>query len=254
MVSLKNCDKWTARYPSLEAAIELTTGVVAKLRKHPSAELEARFGFVTPSGFQTGVSRTMIDHIIEMMLSSTYVTGTEWNEEQDFLFKDTVTGLPVRSRVHYCSEAMTVSTETIQKKKLTDDITFDVRCNNGSATESQGSQGVRISLKEEKVVEPSASCVQTDFVRIKQRRRFTTVDGIWAFDFSVSWSGTTKTEAERKQANNDPIFEIECELINPTEALAIYDDSRIATSLLLKMQQLLPHHMQKETFIPILKK
>ena len=192
----------------------------------------------------------MIDHIIEMMLSSTYVTGTEWNEEQDFLFKDTVTGLPVRSRVHYCSEAMTVSTETIQKRswQMTSPLMSD------AIMVRRRSRKVRISLKEEKVVEPSASCVQTDFVRIKQRRRFTTVDGIWAFDFSVSWSGTTKTEAERKQANNDPIFEIECELINPTEALAIYDDSRIATSLLLKMQQLLPHHMQKETFIPILKK
>ena len=34
------------------------------------------------------------------------------------------------------------------------------------------------------------------------------------FDFSMIWTGQTKTEAEKKQTNEDPIFEVACELID----------------------------------------
>lgn len=236
-----NVKKWQTRYPTLYTAIETTIPLVAKLRMQPDAELEARFGTVTSSVFEAGVSRKMIDHIIEMMQSSSYVTGSEWNEEQDFMFNDPVTGSSRRSRVQYCSETMSVTTETVQKKLLAN-ATFGVFPIN--AKRSEPAQSIRVSLKEEKVVQVTAPCVQTTLVRIKQRRRFTTIDKMWAFDFAVTWSGETKTIAEHNQSHNDPVFEIECELINPAEAFAIYDDAHIATSLLLKMQQLLPHDMR----------
>jgi hypothetical protein len=239
--SVGNVKKWQTRYPTLHAAIEKTIPLVTMLRMHPDAELEARFGTVANTVFQAGVSRKMIDHIIEMMQSSSYLTGGEWNEEQDFIFIDPVTASSSRSRVQYCSHTMTVSTETVQKKLL-GNKTFGVFPEN--AEKSEAAQAIRVSLKEEKAVQTTAPCVQTTLVRIKQRRRFTTVDKMWAFDFAVTWSGETKTIAEHNQANNDPVFEIECELINPAEALAIYDDAHIATSLLLKMQQLLPHELR----------
>lgn len=245
MDSIASYKKWQTRYPTLADAIEATVPLVAKLRKNPSAELEARFGTVMGSTFETGVSRAVIDSIIEMMQSSSYLTGGDWNEEQDFLFTDPSSSVPTRSRVQYSSETMTVRTETVQKASL-GKATFSILESN--AKRGQTAEAVRVSLKEETTVQPPSACVQTNLVRIKQRRRFVTLDNMWAFDFAITWSGETKTIAEQRQAKNDPVFEIECELINPAEALAVHDDGRIATSLLLKMQQLLSSELRENPF------
>lgn len=235
MASVK---KWGARYPSLEQAIQATAPIVATLREHPTFELEARFGGLAAGGnkFCTGVSRAMIDSVIEMMGSSSHMTAEgDWDEEQDFLFS--TDSAQLRTRVSYCSETMSVRTATIEKRQA-GKATFWIAEDSGGGDKS-GPNAIRVSLKEERPVANVPACVTSNLVRIKQRRRFTTADRVWAFDFSITWSGANKTEAERNQAEREPMFEIECELINPAQTLALYDDAHIATSLLLKMQQLL---------------
>ena len=223
-------ERWMRRYPEIAQAIQQTTEIVEKLREDPTLELEARFGYRVQNCFEPGVPRSMIDRVVEMMNTSSYVVADgEWAEEQDFLY--TENGKKLRTRVN-CSETMTVKAETIIKENIAS-ATFNI------LDDTSASQALRISLKKEEHVKNVPLCVVTDCVRIKQRRRFTTSDGLWAFDFAIAWSDKTKSLAEQKQAQSDPVFEIECELINPQQALACHTDVRIATSLLLKMHQLL---------------
>ena len=230
-------DKWKLRYPHISAALERTTEVVRKLREQPDAELEARFGVINSSGkFESGVARQDIDRIIDMMQASPHVSGgdSEWKEEQDFFF--TLNNTQYRTRVNYNSETMQVKAHTIEKKNI-DTHTVRVVRSDGTRHDTD----IRISLKSETPVLRLQPCVSTDMVRIKQRRRFTTACGKWAFDFSIIWSGKDKTSAEYAQSTTDPMFEVECELINASEALAVQPDERIACSLLLKMYDLISH-------------
>lgn len=235
-------EKWRCRYPFLKESIPTVASFVAKLRENPSLEFEARFGRLLGSRFEAGVTRVMIDRVIEMMSSSSHMQGGEWHEEQDFMYRDD-SGAPMRTRVTYCSETMTVHPETIKKNNV-DNASFFI-----DQAGLDDALALRVSLKEEALVQNSPLCVPTEVVRIKQRRRFVTADGHWAFDFAIAWSGKTKSEAEHKQSTADPIFEIECELINSAEVLAVHDDARIATSLLLKMYQLLPEALQTRTLL-----
>lgn len=77
---------------------------------------------------------------------------------------------------------------------------------------------IRVSINSEVPAMNIPSGVNTDFVRIKQHKRFHIVRDTdtqaWAFDFAMIWSGKTKTEAEISQNSEEPIFVIECELID----------------------------------------
>lgn len=219
-------------------ALRKVATLVAKLRSHPEAELEARLGCIRSNGtFTAGVSRKEIDRIIHMMESSTHIDGKdEWIEEQDFMY--TVSGNDAyRTRVKYTSNSLTIEPETICKEKLGSE---DFRVLHKSLPYTV--PDVRISLKMERPATNVPTCIQTHLVRIKQRRRFLTKDGVWAFDFAMSWSDRTKTGAETKQATADPVFEIECELVDAQAALRMHSDARIAASLLLKTCDLLPFH------------
>ena len=77
-------------------------------------------------------------------------------------------------------------------------------------------------------------------VRIKQRKRFVTDNKIWAFDFSMTWTGKSKSDAEYSQMNDEAVLEIECECIDPS-VLDTKDDTYVAASLLLKMYDFLPN-------------
>ena len=226
--------KWSTRYPHLTTSIADVTRLVKMLREQPQAELEARFGMLDYNKrFNAGVSREDIDRVLGMMQSSSHVTGdVGWIEEQDFFYKGPG-GDQYRTRVRYTSEDMRVHSDTIKKSALGNE-TLCV-CVDGERSD----RIIRVSLKTEEPVVRLQACVQTNFVRIKQRRRFATLDSLWGFDFAMLWSGASKTEAEEMQATTDPAFEIECELLDPGKALALYSDARIATSLLLKMCDLL---------------
>lgn len=223
---------WARKYPQVGQSIDAVATLVAQMRGLEHAELEARLGRRDERGFVAGVERADIDRVLEMFQESSHVTGDEvWREEQDFFFRagDEL----LRTRVRYDAEAMQVQAQTIVKQRVGVRDCFAA----GSAGES-GCE-VRVAVKTETPIARVDSCVRTECVRIKQRRRFVTRCGRWAFDFGMVWSGATKSEAERKQAAEDPVFEIECELLAVDEMLATRDDATIAASLLLKMHDLL---------------
>ena len=225
--------KWAIRHPHVGKGVGPVAKLVAQLRAHPDHELEARLGRLEHGRFRAGVTRAEIDRIVDMMQQSRFVRDCgEWAEEQDFEFQEN--GKTLRTRVRYDSLEMNLRAVTICKQTV---ACCDVPIEYASA--EQGAD-FRVALKREEVVANTSPCVATTSVRIKQRRRFCTLDGLWAFDFSMCWQGRTKEEAERQQAASEPTFEVECELIDARAALNASDDARIACSLLLKTWDLLP--------------
>lgn len=227
--------KYQIKYPHIAECIQQTAEVVQRLRTSPNCELEARFGIITDK-FRPGVDRTVMDELIEIMEHSSYIAGDdEWKEEKDVYFESN--GKHFRTRVRYDSSSMVVLTETTEKKKMCNPVDFKHVSNQISNIREQS---IRVSLKTENVVLNPPNSVNPYLVRIKQTRRFLTENKCWAFDFSMVWSGRNKSEAEHSQMTEDALLEIECELIGPEKMLSEKDDIYIATSLLLKMYDLLP--------------
>ena len=222
------------KYPNLSDAATHILPCVQYLRAHPTCEFEARFGLLTSNKFTAGVKREFMCRIIEMFEKSNYVTGnTEWIEEQDFFF--THQGQSYRTRVCYDTDTMEVSSHTILKTSV---YTKNIALRDSLHVQIPD---IRVALKTEDTMklECIPQSVKPDTVRIKQRRRFTTHDGTWAFDFSMTWAGNSKTNAEKQQMNEEPIFEVECELLEVDKYLTSHTDEYVAVSILLKMQDLL---------------
>jgi len=222
------------KYPSVAECIEQTSSMVELLRQNPDCELEARFGCIIDDKFHPGVKRAFMDNIIEDMQKSAFVQGDdEWKEETDVYFEHE--GRQIRTRVKYDSNTMNVIPETTEKKMVARSIDLVHKIE-----EKIGGVDVRISLKTEKEVTNPPLSVQPYLVRIKQRRRFKTENDIWAFDFSMTWSGESKSKAEYSQMHDDAVLEIECELLDTDTYLKQKSNEYISTSLLLKMIDFLP--------------
>lgn len=221
------------QYPFIAPCIPSASNVVQKLRENPEYELEARFGKIKNGKFIPGVERVVMDEIIEMMQKSTFVKcEDEWKEEMDLYF--TYNDRQLRTRVQYDSNSMNVTPQTTEKKLITQPCDYKHQF-----IDHEGDLNVRLSLKSEKDIKIPPLSTNPHLVRIKQRKRFVTENKIWAFDFSMTWSGKSKSEAELSQMNDEAIFEIECECID-TSVLDIKNDTYIATSILLKMYDFLP--------------
>ena len=230
---------WLLKYPHINKCISSLTDIIELYRHTEDCELEARFGVIGEK-FQAGVDRKTMDSIVTMMANSTYVKGDEeWVEEHDFYYD--YEGKKIRTRVNFNTDTMSISTESTEKK-LVHSMDF-LHLINGI---NRGPNDVRISLKTEKKVIATPSSVNSTLVRIKQKRRFVTLNDVWAFDFSMTWSGKTKTDAETNQMNNEPIYEIECELIDDNY-FAKHSNDYIAASILLKMHDLL---CDSSSFVP----
>jgi hypothetical protein len=223
------------KYPQVASCLDCVADLVATLREHPTMELEARFGTCHPGKFKTGVSREKMDEIIELMESCPAMTyDDQWNEIQDVFF--THKNDHLRTRIEYDSNTMSVTTTTIRKEQVR---ALDFK-HVGRMAREDNQMDVRISLKNEVPLKPSdiPTSVQPNLVRIKQQRHFKYK--AFSFDFSMTWSGKDRNAAELSQMSDDACFEIECELINPKDYLAIHDDAYVALSILLKVHDLLP--------------
>tara|TARA_B100000482_G_scaffold191527_1_gene176907 strand:+ start:81 stop:854 length:774 start_codon:yes stop_codon:yes gene_type:complete len=226
--------KLLTKYPNIGKCIDQTSNMVELLRQNPDCELEARFGNICQDRFHPGVNRVFMDSIIENMQKSAFVKGDdEWKEETDIYFEHD--GRQLRTRVKYDSNTMNVISETTEKKMLTRSLDFVHKLD-----EYNGGIDVRISLKTEKEVTNPPLSVNPYLVRIKQRRRFVTENDTWAFDFSMTWSGISKSAAEYSQMNNDAMLEIECELLDTDKYVKQKSNEYISASLLLKMLDFLP--------------
>ena len=204
--------------------------LVHMLRENPDWELEARFGRIDQAGrFLPGVRRDTMDRLIKMMQSSSHVKGEgAWTEMHDFFYN--LKGENVRTRVVFDSNRMT----TVLATERTEKVESHLFSHN---TPSSHPMDLRVGIKTETPVDSVPASVSPHHVRIKQSRRFWY--GGWAFDFSMTWSGSSKTEAEQRQASSDlPSFEVEVELVDRKEYFQTKTDQYLAASLLMKMHDL----------------
>ena len=200
-------------------------------------ELEGRIGTLRDGAFHASVDRDTIDRAVALIHSNQKITASEWVELQDFFY--IYENNPVRTRVSYDPSDLTIDTVTIRKSTI------------NSVTASAGTSGlaIRVALSEERAVPRQSIPVITDteHVRIQQRktahwsRERDKPD--WQYDFSVSWSGRTKSHAEEQQNSPDatPTYTIEVELA-PSDYLVRKSDRHIAASMLLKLSDFLPEN------------
>ena len=242
-------------HPQIANCVCSVSEIVRQMRRYKSCELEARFGKWKNNKFTSGVSRQQMDTIIDSLKQSCFIhCDGEWSEQQDFFFMSE--DKHMRTRVIYDSDKMKITSNTIHKLPISSKI----------FTTNSHFPDIRVDLKLEEAITNPPDVVQPTTVRIKQSRRFYIENKkgrVWAYDFSMTWTGKTKTEAELLQMKEDPVFEIECELLNYDDYVYKNTDMYIAASILLKMTDLFnsmsesilqpyfPHgvHKSKETHL-----
>ena len=63
---------------------------------------------------------------------------------------------------------------------------------------------------------------------------------VWSYELSRTWSAPSRTAVEHLQHEQEPVYEVECELVDEGGAyLAAHTDEAVARSLLLKAHLLL---------------
>ena len=202
-------------------------------------ELEARIGRVSGTAFAPGVTRQHMDAIVrgldllcEQRPDRMCAADVgQWREHEDYHFA--ADGRRMRTRVTYDGDAVRICADTVEKVTLRQVVL------------KTHVLDVRIALSRETRVERPPAVVRTSHVRIKQRRTFQAVGAPFVFDCSMVWSGETHARAERKQSEEEPTFEIECELVGKGAAAQAWRARhgarahRMAQSLLYKVADMM---------------
>jgi hypothetical protein len=191
-------------------------------KKNLNYELEIRLGKYGDNGkFNTGVSKdfflTCLQHV------NTYEGWTNVSdpiefEESQYLDE---AGRQIRTRTFYNSEKNNVDViHNIKRRILIKD--FQIKSELGfDINVEENIPDLRFSIASEEVVDQiNDTHVTTSRVTIKQRQSFkytpeNYTEPCLQYDFSISWSGKTRSEAEKHQRNQmNTKYEIELELIN----------------------------------------
>jgi hypothetical protein len=220
--------------------------------QHPTElELEIRLGSSSETSFCPGVPQGVFEQLQEdMSEDGRLVARDPWKEMIDYHYVG-LDGQPIRTRVIGDSECMEIRKEHTRKVVLGKAL---VQGERGSA------DAARVILSHEvPVVDPPASCVPTH-IRIKQRRTFDDRrDGVvvWSYELSKTWSANSRSAVEYRQHMNEPIYEVECELVDQDGAyLRQLSDAQICESILVKLRALLGKDMhaklevEKEEVVP----
>ena len=215
------------------SVIQSVASLVYLYRSNPNVELEARLGRFDGTRFVSGVTRSEMDAIMSMLQEADCIESDgEWTETQDFFYIYRTSNM--RTRVSYDADRMKTDMCTIEKKML-DCVDIVL-----------GEHGIRVAVKFETPSSHVPSAINTTCMRIKQTQRFSlrhsSGQRYFVFDFSMTWSGKTKFEAEQKQQTENPTYELECELVN--RDYLEHTDDYISESLLLKTCDLLSSNLE----------
>jgi len=261
------------KYPEIQSAVTRIHGLlrnlpgVADKSLYPEGkfELEARFGTISNDGkntFQPGVSREFMDQtLVAVGKFRQWHLVKDWEETHDYYYELPPhpedlrgQGILVRTSVAFrksVGEPARLVTEHICKQ-IRDKQDFRFVADNRMGAVSPPGTDVRVTLNfEENIPADNIATsipprVQPKYVRIKNRKSFVyqpshaTVP-IWSLDFTKSWSAPTRSEAEMKQRNQQTIYEIEVECLDPYTYMnnPQRDQFYLATSLMLKMRDFL---------------
>lgn len=214
------------------------------LRKGSLIELEARLQARDSSSLQNSFVERCISGFEEQCFEAT----GPWTESVDYFFDAELPRAVIEGRSTGMATPLQHATvrSTMQPdiESLNLSVTSMVKTRLATATIGSATQGMlqwKVAVSREAPVPAEMLPIivpSTKHVRIKQRRSFIYTSErtgvVWRFDFTMSWSGTTKTKAETAQrAGAAPVYELEIELVHAHPDLtSLY----IAESLLAKMQ------------------
>ena len=228
-------------YPEFGACVAQAADVVRAWRGAPAHELEVRLGTAQARRFEPGVPSALMHEVVSLLdTNTTEVSSTPWRQVHDYYYA--CNGRQIRTRVHFNSDDLSVVTKHVEKRKVMQ-RTFRA----SHAVDGAYRPDLRVALSEERVVDAAdvPNCVQPSHVRLRQRKSYLVGRCVndrhvpdWRFDFTMSWDADTRDAAELLQKTQSPVFEVECELINPQYTVA-RSDEHIATSLLLKVKDLI---------------
>jgi len=197
-------------------------------------ELEFRLGQRLTDSFHTGVPMSVFEQLEQDLTESGLTGDTTFNEIVDYFYTISK-GRQVRTRVYFDSCTMELCTEHIEKESLCSFV-VSVSGNPGDAC--------RIEISTETPVDcvPVSTLIQG--VRVKQRRVFTDARKdsgvVWKYEMCRTWHGNTREAVEYNQHNCEPVYEIECELVDSEEKYQnSHTDDHIAESIKMKMLMLL---------------
>lgn len=230
----------------LANVIEPTMSIVAHFRElvllyadqTTQIKLKAQFGNYGLSGtWSNGVTVTDWKHVLQMFTGCVHWTEPnepDWKHMHDYFYE-----LPDKRKVHTTSSFETMGDLILDVQHYTqtnvDELTIA----------APNSSNIRLVLSNEttvtatelpEIVMPSKMC-------IRMRRSF--VYKFWRFDLTKRWVGASRLLAERAQQLDVAKYEIELECISPLEYLRITPNNYIATSLLLKINDLLPPSLEQ---------
>lgn len=246
--------------PAAAAIAEAVPYMQAASEAPAKVEIEGRLGLADANGFNSDVGKTVFCSVLAAL--ETYprwkhVTG--WLESQDVFYSvelppeicgyDKPTRLQVRTSVGLDSEKQLTLVHTLKRRLRS--VTMQAVPLGSNATALDGVEKLstpllaRISVSVEQQLPPHVLpvAVTPDLVRIKQRKRFLLNSlGIeppaFAFDLTIVYTGSSKSEAEKRQASGVAAsYEVEIEAIEPYAYLCScdHDECALALSLTLKL-------------------
>lgn len=268
-VSLYQLPSYINIYPEIRPALLNTKRLVDQL---PSAEklslytdgtfeLECRLGHLSLDGknsFTPGVSAQFHERLLtemeEYAVQSTNGTGgwfavQDWEEQHDYFYELPPSpedmrpqGVLMRTTVRFLPTG--IQTKHICKHNR-DHVEFRYVSQEAGTAEGYDLR-VSLNYEQEFKCDQIPQRVESKFVRIKSRKsyqhRSTNSDKpTWSIDFTKSWSGTNRMEAELQQRSVPPVYEVEVECLDPYGYMNSpeKDKTFLATSLLLKTRNLL---------------
>lgn len=213
-------------------------------------ELEVRLGSVQNGRFVPGVSRSVFHRLdSDMQKLSFLASNGKWEESSDFHYV-TSSGTraedrrAIRTRVFYSPDALRVHTEHVEKvtrgkiflSPETDEAGRD------GVERGEGETTARVAVSWEKpIADPPLQVIPTH-VRIRQRKTFEDVrDGCvaWRYELSKTWSGSNRAFVEHAQRATEPLYEVECELVDQNRSFSSSRSlGRVCRSIRMKTKAL----------------
>lgn len=256
--------KYLSNYPEISDAVMSVKDLVNEWKPPTPTcqyELEARLGRLGPHNFETGVMPAFMERVVSLM--NTYQQWsdvTPWVETHDYFYHagSDPSKPMVRTTAQFEIEPGTakkrMKISNVRKYTL---MKYDYQFVSQTMTlpTDMHQYDLRVTLNREETLNKDdlPRIVNPTYMRIKSRKTYfyTSPDmpsnkPIWRFDLTKSWAATTKTQAEMKQKNEEPTFELELECLDPSALMTspTRDSFYVACSLLLKVKDFITYVTQ----------
>ena len=207
--------------------------VSARRASPRDSELELRLGRFSDT-FSPGVTRDVFEQLERDLVESPLDADAGWVELVDYHYT-LDDGTRARTRVTFDSDRMEIKREHTCKQT---ECSVLMRRSDESDEEA-----CRLAWALEVPLEVVPEVCLPTHVRIKQRRCFRDVRNggvVWSYELSKTWSASGRSAVEHLQHVSEPVYEVECELIDERgEYIGARDDEAVAESLMMKAKMLL---------------